>query len=251
MQNKKNYLNLKHKLTRYTVIPLLWPFIYSAVLRIHDILVWIRICGSMPLSNRSGSGSCYFHHWPSRGQLKPNFKKVFCLFLFEGTFTSFFKDKKFKKSDKTVGIKVFLTFLLDDRRIRIRIILLTSGSGSGRPKNMWIRIRNTVFSVSDPYWLAPEFYLLTLHFSCISRLGVNSYYSLVSSNSLAHHAKIVICEKVLLKKIIMMQKILNKIFNFCSALDISCSTAIFVCFLFTSCRIVLPIVSLPSFQIHI
>jgi hypothetical protein len=28
---------------------------------------------------------------------------------FEGTFTSYFKDKKSKKGHKTVGIKVFLT----------------------------------------------------------------------------------------------------------------------------------------------
>jgi hypothetical protein len=40
----------------------------------------------------------------------------FCLLLFEGTFTSFFKDKKSERSHKTVGI---LLFLLDDRRIRI------------------------------------------------------------------------------------------------------------------------------------
>ncbi len=32
----------------------------AAVLRIHDILVCIRIRGSMPLTN--GSGSCYFRH---------------------------------------------------------------------------------------------------------------------------------------------------------------------------------------------
>ncbi len=32
---------------------------YTAVLRIHDILGRIRI---MPLTNGSGSGSCYFHH---------------------------------------------------------------------------------------------------------------------------------------------------------------------------------------------
>jgi ataxia telangiectasia mutated family protein len=32
----------------------------KAVLRIHDILGWIRIRGSMPLTN--GSGSCYFCH---------------------------------------------------------------------------------------------------------------------------------------------------------------------------------------------
>jgi hypothetical protein len=36
-------------------------------------------------------------------------KKFFCLQFFEGTFTSFFKDKKSKRSQKTVGIKVFLT----------------------------------------------------------------------------------------------------------------------------------------------
>ncbi len=38
----------------------------SPVLRIHGILVWIRIRiwirGSMPLTNGSGSGSCYFPH---------------------------------------------------------------------------------------------------------------------------------------------------------------------------------------------
>jgi hypothetical protein len=39
---------------------------------------------------------------------KQFFKKLFLL-LFESTFTSFFKDKKSKKSNKTVGIKVFLT----------------------------------------------------------------------------------------------------------------------------------------------
>jgi hypothetical protein len=34
------------------------------VFRIHDILVWIRIRGSMPLTNGSGfrSGSCFFRH---------------------------------------------------------------------------------------------------------------------------------------------------------------------------------------------
>ncbi len=32
---------------------------------------------------------------------------------------SFFKDKKSKKSHKTVGIKVFLLLLLDERRIQI------------------------------------------------------------------------------------------------------------------------------------
>jgi hypothetical protein len=35
--------------------------------------------------------------------------KFFCLLLFEGTFTSFFKDKKSKRIHKAVGIQVFLT----------------------------------------------------------------------------------------------------------------------------------------------
>jgi hypothetical protein len=34
-------------------------FLYITVLRIQDILVWILICGSMPLTNVSGSGTCY------------------------------------------------------------------------------------------------------------------------------------------------------------------------------------------------
>jgi hypothetical protein len=36
-------------------------------------------------------------------------KKIFCIFLSEGTFTPFFKDKKSTRSHKTVEIKVFLT----------------------------------------------------------------------------------------------------------------------------------------------
>jgi hypothetical protein len=36
-------------------------------------------------------------------------KKVFCILLFEGNFTSFFKGKNSKRSHKTVDIKVFLT----------------------------------------------------------------------------------------------------------------------------------------------
>ncbi len=42
----------------------------SAVLRIHEILVRIRICGSIPLTYGSGCGSCYFRQWPSRHQQK-------------------------------------------------------------------------------------------------------------------------------------------------------------------------------------
>jgi hypothetical protein len=37
-------------------------------------------------------------------------KKILCVLLFEGTLTSFFKNKMSKRSQKTVEIKVFLTF---------------------------------------------------------------------------------------------------------------------------------------------
>jgi hypothetical protein len=40
---------------------------------------------------------------------KLNLNKFFCFLLFEGKFTSSFKDKKPKRSHKTVGIQVFLT----------------------------------------------------------------------------------------------------------------------------------------------
>jgi hypothetical protein len=49
-------------------------------------------------------------------------KKNFCLILFEGTFTSFSKIKSQKGSTtKQEKSRVFLLFLPDDRRIRIRI----------------------------------------------------------------------------------------------------------------------------------
>ncbi len=126
--------------------------------RIHDILGWIRIRGSMPLTN--GSGSCYFRHWPSRCQQKLICNTIFSAYylLFEGTFTSFFKDKK-SKSHKIVGIHVFSYYFCmiiegSGSRAGSGSIPLTSGSGSGRPKNMlirWIRIR---IRIRDPeHWL--------------------------------------------------------------------------------------------------
>jgi hypothetical protein len=121
------------------------------VLRIHDILVWIRIRiwirGSIPLTNGSGSGcgsgSFYFHHWPPRSQQKTNFfYKFFCILLFEGTFTSFFKDKKSKKNSQNSKNQGFsYNFCLMIEGSGSGSIPLTNGSGFGsrRPKNMWIR----------------------------------------------------------------------------------------------------------------
>ncbi len=60
------------------------------------------------------------------------FYKFFWLLLLEDTFTSFFKEEESKRSNRPVGIKVFLT---------VSACLEGSGSGSGTPKNIWIRIR--------------------------------------------------------------------------------------------------------------
>ncbi len=119
-----------------------------------------QCCGSMTfwyesgsadpcLTNGSGfgSGSCYFRHWPLRRHQKTNFFKAFyCWLLFEGTFTSFLKDKS-KKSHKTVrrsqGFSYY--FCLIDRRIRIRI---------QEAQKLWIRrirISNTAAHTEGTY----------------------------------------------------------------------------------------------------
>ncbi len=80
------------------------------VLRIHDILGWIRIRGSMPLTNGSGFGSWYYRRWPSRCQQKTNFfNTIFLLITFWSYIYIIFQRWKVKKSHKIVGIKVFLT----------------------------------------------------------------------------------------------------------------------------------------------
>jgi len=74
-------------------------------------------------------------------------KKFFCLLLFEGTFTSFFKDKKSKRSHKnsrSQGFSYYFCLMIEGSGS----IPLTRGSGSRRPKTMrirWFRICNTGF----------------------------------------------------------------------------------------------------------
>ncbi len=62
-----------------------WVSNSKPVLRIRDILVWIRISGFVPLTNHgsgSDSGSCYFRQWHSRWQLKINIFLCFLLITF-------------------------------------------------------------------------------------------------------------------------------------------------------------------------
>ncbi len=50
--------------TLFIAIESHWAWL-STLLRIHEILVRIRIRGSIPLTNGSRSGSCYFRKWPT------------------------------------------------------------------------------------------------------------------------------------------------------------------------------------------
>ena len=125
------------------------------MLRIHDILGWIRILGSMPWTNGSGFWIRILLFLTLTFKMKA--KKLFFNTIFSA-FLSFFKDKKSKRVTKKFESRFFLLFFHDDKRIRIwiqsriRIRIRTSdysisGSGFGRAKNMWIRIRNTAYEV--------------------------------------------------------------------------------------------------------
>jgi hypothetical protein len=110
----------------------------KAVFRIHDILEWIRIRirGSMPLTNGSGSGTWIRILLLSSLTFKMPTKNNFCLNIFSAYYClkvhlHNFPKIKVKKSHKIVGIKVFLLFLHDDRRIRIQ----------SHTSDKWIRIR--------------------------------------------------------------------------------------------------------------
>jgi hypothetical protein len=107
-----------------------------------------------------GSGSCYFRHWPSGSQQKTNFLTKFFLLI---TFWSYslylhhfskIKSQKESQNSRNQGFSYYFCMMIKGSGSGSRAgsesgsIPLTSGSGSGRPKNMWIRwirIRNTAF----------------------------------------------------------------------------------------------------------
>ncbi len=108
-------------------------------------MVWIR--GSMPLNNGWGSGSCYFRPWPTRRQQKTNLKKsfFFCLLLLKVNLHNFSKIKSPKEAKKQYESRFFLLFSLEGSGS----IPLTSGTGSGRPKNMWNTAKYVNWSFMD------------------------------------------------------------------------------------------------------
>ncbi len=116
----------------------------GTVFRIHDISVWIRIRirRSMPLSlmdpgSGCGSGSYYSRHWPNY------FPKVFLLITFWRYIMIIFQRWKVQEksqNSKNQGFSYYFCLMIEGSGSGSTP--LTNGSGSGRPKNMWIR--NTV-----------------------------------------------------------------------------------------------------------
>jgi hypothetical protein len=102
------------------------------------------------------------------------------LLLFEGTFTLFFKDKNSKRvtNSRIQGFSYYFYMMIEGSGSRVGSgsIPLTSGSGSGRPKNTWIRwirIRNTGL-VSGFHHL--KFVMLFGHFNLLSVQMLNDVY---------------------------------------------------------------------------
>ncbi len=121
----------------------------------------------MPLTN--GSGSCYFRHRPSRCQPKPNFLfYFFCLLLFVWRYIYIFfskiKSQKQSQNSRNQGFSYYFCMMIEGAGSGSGSIPLTnrSGSGSRRPKNMWIRwiripIRNLVLSIFKLlHWKGPS-----------------------------------------------------------------------------------------------
>ncbi len=92
----------------------------TSVFRIHDILLWIRIRGSMSLTK--GSGFWYFRHWPSRRQQKTNKKTKISAYYFSKVHLHLFSKIKVQKKPQNSRNQDFLTIFAwwyDTRRIRI------------------------------------------------------------------------------------------------------------------------------------
>ncbi len=98
---------------------------FPEVIRICDVLIRIRIRGSIPLDY--GSGPYSFLQW-----LQYSIGWIFMLFCFVLTLGIFIAS--YLEFTSVLKIKGFLHFLLVDGRIHLN----NYGSGSGRPKNLQI-----------------------------------------------------------------------------------------------------------------
>ncbi len=113
--------------------------------RIHDILELIRIRGSMPLTNGSGSGSwirillfsSLTFKMPTKNNLCLNiFSAYYCLNIHLHNFPKI-KSQKESLNSRNQGFSYYFCMMTEGSGSGS--IPLTNGSGSGRPENMWIR----------------------------------------------------------------------------------------------------------------
>ena len=92
-----------------------------------------------------GSGSCFFRHWPSRCSQKNNFcLNIFSAYYFLKVHLHHFskiKSQKELQNSRNRGFSYYFCTMIEGSESGS--ITLTNGSGSERPKNMWIRIHNT------------------------------------------------------------------------------------------------------------
>ena len=85
-------------------VPSLLAVVSQSVLRIHEILMWIRILAIFVIDLQETIKKLIF------------VTKFFCFILFEGTFTSFFTDKKVKKkwqNSRIQGFSYYFCLVMD------------------------------------------------------------------------------------------------------------------------------------------
>jgi hypothetical protein len=118
-----------------------------------------------------GSESCYFRHWPSRCQQKNKFfHTIYSAFYFLKLHLHHFsniKSQKESQNSRNQGFSYYFCTMIEGSGSGS--IPPTSGSGSERPKNMWIRwirirntVHNTVFYLQTRYSFLARIYV-TLH----------------------------------------------------------------------------------------
>jgi hypothetical protein len=114
-------------------------------MRIHDILVWIRIWirGSMPLTYGSGDPAIFVIDLQDADK-KLIFNLIFSAYYFLKVHLHLFpkiKSQKESQNSMSQGFSYYFCMMIEGSRSGSESgpIPLTNGSGSGRPKNMWIR----------------------------------------------------------------------------------------------------------------
>ncbi len=157
--------------------------------KVNVLLTYEQCCGSMAFCCGSGSAvPCLWLMDPDPfifvinlqdANKKQIFLKVFCLLLFECTFTSFFEDKRSNRSHRTVGNsrnKVFLTiFAWWLMKKGSGSIHRKRRSGSRRPKNIWIRRITIGIRIRNTDYEAP-FYIHAFHWGTINEFKEISVY---------------------------------------------------------------------------